>query len=240
MSQANQPKRQDIPQERDMPQIEIHKSASGGAIGSTFEPSPADAAMAALDRMDEASLDSLLLAQGVDPDALASETRLMAASFRALLNTSGQPAPASEPTASDLPPDDATPIESIRFFEECVAAGSPQWNNGSAGGRDLAASDLFGKRDFRKMFTTRVKGASMTPDGIFDGDIVLVDPTVEARDGDIVVAYVESQGQVVKRLRVGGNGILLESSNPDCPSVRVKSWTELAIQGVVRGRAGMI
>ena len=91
-------------------------------------------------------------------------------------------------------------IESIRFFEECVAAGSPQWNDGLNGGRTLAASDMFGKHDWRKMFTTRVRGSSMTTDGIHDGDIVLVDPTVEARDGDIVVAYVEGQGQVVKRL----------------------------------------
>ncbi len=80
----------------------------------------------------------------------------------------------------------------------------------------------------------------MTPDGIHDGDVVLVDPTVEAHEGDIVVAYVEGQGQVVKRLRVLADGIVLESSNPDFAPIKIKSWSEMAIQGVVRGRAGKI
>lgn len=138
-------------------------------------------------------------------------------------------------------PDDSEPIiNAVRFYEERVAAGHPQWIGGSATGRDLAMSDLFGKQDWKSVFTTKVCGWSMTNDHITDGDVVLVDPTIEAKDGDIVVAHLPGEGQVVKRLRIYSDRVVLESAHPDFKPIVITEPGSMVIQGVVKGRAGPI
>lgn len=67
------------------------------------------------------------------------------------------------------------------------------------------------------VITVEVKGDSMTGDGLRDGNYVVVDPSQEERNGDIVVALV-GQGRadaVVKRMRYEGTAIRLESSNAE-------------------------
>ena len=80
----------------------------------------------------------------------------------------------------------------------------------------------------------------MTNDHITDGDIVLVDKSIEPKDGDIVVAFLPGEGQVVKRLRVLPNKIVLESAHPDFKAIDIEDPSSLVIQGVVRGRSGPI
>jgi len=70
-------------------------------------------------------------------------------------------------------------------------------------------------------FLLRVKGDSMTGDGIRDGDLVVVDPRPDVRDGEVVVALVDDEA-TVKRLRRRKGVVELEASNPDYPTLRVK------------------
>ena len=49
-------------------------------------------------------------------------------------------------------------------------------------------------------FLMRVASESMTGAGIFDGDLVVVDRSVEAKDGDVVVVVVNGD-LTLKRLR---------------------------------------
>jgi repressor LexA len=70
-------------------------------------------------------------------------------------------------------------------------------------------------------FLLRVRGDSMTGDGIRDGDLVVVDPSPDARDGEVVVALVDGEA-TVKRLRRRGGAVELEASNPAYPTLRVK------------------
>ena len=51
-------------------------------------------------------------------------------------------------------------------------------------------------------------------------------------------ANVHGLGQVVKRLRLNGKKIVLESANPDYVSIEVDNPSEISVQGVVVGRAG--
>lgn len=82
-------------------------------------------------------------------------------------------------------------------------------------------------------FLLRVKGDSMTGDGILDGDLVLVDPGPTARDGEVVVALVDGEA-TVKRLRRRRGSVELEASNPAYPPLRVeRGEAELRLAGRV-------
>ena len=72
-------------------------------------------------------------------------------------------------------------------------------------------------------------GDSMIGAGIEDGDMVLVRRQETANDGEIVVAYVEGEGNTLKRLRHDGNQIILHPENPDLHDIQVDF---LKIQGV--------
>ena len=85
---------------------------------------------------------------------------------------------------------------------------------------------LFGKGD---LFLLHASGDSMTGAGIDDGDLVLIRKQEEARNGDIVVAFVEGEGNTLKRYRQYGNTIFLHPENPkyrDIPLLNCK------IQGI--------
>lgn len=74
-----------------------------------------------------------------------------------------------------------------------VAAGSPILAIESLEGH-IAYLPRFG--DPRDLFALRIKGESMIEAGIFNGDIVIVEKTPEARNGDIVVALIEDEATV--------------------------------------------
>ena len=72
-------------------------------------------------------------------------------------------------------------------------------------------------------------GDSMINAGIDDGDMVLVRRQETARDGDIVVAYVEGEGNTLKRLHHEGKQVILHPENPMLADIPVDF---LKVQGV--------
>ena len=82
----------------------------------------------------------------------------------------------------------------------------------------------------------RVEGDSMVDEGINEGDIVVVDRSVEPADGKIVVAALNGE-LTVKKLRVtgknGGRRVWLVSGNEAYAPVEVLEGHELVIWGVV-------
>ena len=66
-------------------------------------------------------------------------------------------------------------------------------------------------------FLMRVAGESMKGAGILDGDMVVVDRSVAARSGDVVVAVLGGE-MTLKRLHVTRSGrAALQAENPDFP-----------------------
>jgi len=63
-----------------------------------------------------------------------------------------------------------------------------------------------------RCFALRVKGDSMTGDGIHDGDIVVVRPRQTARNGDIVVAILDDEA-TVKRFYKEKSRVRLQPAN---------------------------
>ena len=85
-------------------------------------------------------------------------------------------------------------------------------------------------------FFVRVAGDSMEGAGIFDGDVLVVDRSVEATDGRIVVAAVFGE-LVVKRLKKYPNSAELVSENDAYQPISISDVDDVYIWGVVVGSA---
>jgi DNA polymerase V len=83
-------------------------------------------------------------------------------------------------------------------------------------------------------FFVRVEGDSMEGAGIFSGDILVVDRSVEYQHGQIVVAAVQG-GLVVKRLRIDGDTRYLVSENAAYNPIRLGEEEDCFVWGVVTG-----
>jgi DNA polymerase V len=79
----------------------------------------------------------------------------------------------------------------------------------------------------------RVQGDSMTGAGIQDGDILIVDRSVEPANGSIVIAVVNGE-LTVKRLRRRAGRVFLNPENPKYAPIEILAETAFEIWGVVR------
>ena len=99
--------------------------------------------------------------------------------------------------------------------------------------KSLNVHDLLVKHPSSTFFV-RVEGDSMEGAGIFSGDILVVDRSVEAVSGKIVVAAVGG-GLVVKRLSKIGDQVVLLSENDAYQPIVVTGDEECFVWGVVTG-----
>jgi repressor LexA len=83
-------------------------------------------------------------------------------------------------------------------------------------------------------YLLKVKGDSMRDEGIFDGDLIGVHRTRDARSGQIVVARIDDE-VTVKLLKVGKDRIRLLPRNPDYAPIEVQPGQEFAIEGLYCG-----
>ena len=114
-----------------------------------------------------------------------------------------------------------------------VAAGTP-----IGAGAQLDADDyvLLDKNFFAPApdYLLRVKGDSMRDEGIFDGDLIGVHRTADARSGQIVVARIDDE-ITVKLLKIGKDRIRLLPRNPDYAPIEVLPDQDFAIEGLYCG-----
>lgn len=81
-------------------------------------------------------------------------------------------------------------------------------------------------------YFVRASGDSMTGAGIFDGDLLIVDRSLEPAHGR--VAIVEMDGQLtVKRLFKSKGRFSLHSENGNYPPIELQEDTEVIVWGVV-------
>ncbi|MBS0604600.1 MAG: translesion error-prone DNA polymerase V autoproteolytic subunit [Verrucomicrobia bacterium] len=81
-------------------------------------------------------------------------------------------------------------------------------------------------------FFVRVAGDSMKGAGIFSGDILVVDRSIEAADNKIIVAIVGGEF-TVKRLKLRDGRICLIPENPAYPILEMKEGSDFQVWGVV-------
>jgi len=83
-------------------------------------------------------------------------------------------------------------------------------------------------------FMIRVEGNSMIDANIFSGDILIVDRSIDARDGHVIVAVVDGKF-TVKRLSIKPGKVRLLPENPDptYQPIEFQDGQELIVWGVV-------
>ena len=121
-----------------------------------------------------------------------------------------------------------------------VAAGSPIMALENIQARYALDASLFRPR---ADFLLRVRGLSMINAGIFDGDLLAVHRSAEARNGQIVVARLD-EDVTVKRFRKHGAIVELIAENPDFEPIVVDTRDQaIAIEGIavglIRGGEGL-
>ena len=86
----------------------------------------------------------------------------------------------------------------------------------------------------REMYALEVRGQSMQDEAILDGDYVLVEKKRTARDGELVVALVDSAEATLKRFYREGDNVRLQPSNSKMEPIVVPG-PSVQIQGRVIG-----
>lgn len=82
-------------------------------------------------------------------------------------------------------------------------------------------------------FFARVEGDSMKDDGIFEGDILVVDKSVEPYDGCLAVAYIDGEF-TLKRVKIEPDKISLIPANPKYKTIEISPDNEFSVWGVVK------
>ncbi len=112
-----------------------------------------------------------------------------------------------------------------------VAAGSPILAQEHIDQSFVVAASLFaGTPDY----LLRVRGLSMRDAGILEGDLLAVQKTKEAKNGQIVVARL-GDDVTVKRLQRTAHGIELLPENPDFKTIVVQEGDGFELEGIAVG-----
>jgi len=112
-----------------------------------------------------------------------------------------------------------------------VAAGSPILAQEHVDQTYYVESTLFQRKPD---YLLKVRGMSMRDAGIMDGDLLAVQATKDARNGQIVVARL-GDDVTVKRFRRNKHLIELHAENPDYPTIVVEPGEPFEIEGLAVG-----
>ena len=81
-------------------------------------------------------------------------------------------------------------------------------------------------------FCARVIGDSMVDSGINEGDMLIIDRSLEPHDGDIAVCFVDGEF-TVKRIALRHDGLYLVAANKRYPDLRIGTESHFMIWGIV-------
>ena len=81
-------------------------------------------------------------------------------------------------------------------------------------------------------FYARVAGQSMEGAGLDDGDLLVIDRSLEPEDNKIAVCFVNGEF-TVKRLKVAEDGIWLLPENKNYRPIQINNESELIVWGIV-------
>ncbi len=96
------------------------------------------------------------------------------------------------------------------------------------------ASSLLPEAERERLFALEVKGDSMIDAMINDGDIVVLKPAVEARNGEMVAIWLPQREETtLKYFYKDRDGYLLKPANPSMQPIRIPKSEPLEIKGKV-------
>ena len=117
----------------------------------------------------------------------------------------------------------------LPLANECVSAGFPSpADDYIDAGIDLNEHLI---RNPASTFLLRVSGNSMTGAGIHNGDLLIVDRSLNPHPGHIVVAVIEG-AFILKRLVLKNEVLYLEADNPDYQQIDLRQYENVHVWGV--------
>ena len=125
---------------------------------------------------------------------------------------------------------DTTTRLNLPFIEEGIKAGFP------SPAQDYVEQSIDLNKTLIKhpasTFFAKVDGDSLYDSFIFDGDMVVIDKSLQVREGCKVVAYIDGE-YTMKTVKLGKNCVYLIPDNPNYPTITVTPDQEFLIWGVV-------
>lgn len=119
---------------------------------------------------------------------------------------------------------------SLPYFDGGISAGFPSPADDFKEDRISLDRELV--NDPEATFFARVNGDSMQGAGMDDGDLLVIDKSIEAYDGCIAVCFVDGDF-TVKRIKKQKDHIELLPENPKYRPIRITEENNLVIWGVV-------
>jgi len=116
------------------------------------------------------------------------------------------------------------------FFEAVVPAGFP--SPAADYEEDRLDLNRYLIKNPAATFFVRVTGYSMVGAGIYSGDLLVVDRSLEPRDKSVVIAVIDGE-LTVKRIRIRKKKITLEPENEDYPVRQIDGDTDFQVWGIV-------
>jgi len=110
----------------------------------------------------------------------------------------------------------------------------------SAGFPSPAEDYIEGKLDLNKLliknpsstFFARVRGTSMIEIGIHDGDILIIDKSLEAKHNSVLICFIDGEFTVKKVQKINGD-LYLIPQNKDFAPIMVSKESDFRLWGVV-------
>ena len=118
----------------------------------------------------------------------------------------------------------------LQLFENRIQAGVPSPAQGSFADSVDLNHELINNP--AATFCARVIGDSMIDSGINEGDMLIIDRSLEPHDGDIAVCFIDGDF-TVKRILIANDQISLVPANRKYPVIRVPKESNFMIWGVV-------
>lgn len=119
----------------------------------------------------------------------------------------------------------------LPIFLESVSAGFPSPADDYLEGK-LDLNELLVKNPSATFFV-RVTGDSMINAGIYSGDILVVDRSVNPKDGSIIIAVIDGDLSV-KRMHLDNGKVWLYPENRNYKPIRITDEMSFEVWGVVR------
>tara|TARA_B100001059_G_C17753689_1_gene538656 strand:- start:67 stop:501 length:435 start_codon:yes stop_codon:yes gene_type:complete len=116
------------------------------------------------------------------------------------------------------------------LIEEGISAGFPSPADDFKEIRISLDKELVGNQE--STFYARVSGNSMEGAGLLDGDLIVIDRSLNPENNKIAVCYIDGEF-TVKRIKITRNKLYLKPENKDYKEIEIKEDNELLIWGIV-------
>jgi DNA polymerase V len=118
----------------------------------------------------------------------------------------------------------------LPYFEGGIKAGFPSPATDFEGAQ--ISLDKVLVKNFEATFYAKADGTSMIGAGIDDGDIMVIDRSIEPTDGKIAVCCIDGEF-TVKRIKVQKDALYLMPENETYRSIKVTDENKLMVWGIV-------